>query len=338
MIRIKDIAQMAGVSTTTVSNVIHGNIKKVSPANVEKIQTLLEQTGYIPSMGARMLAGKSSRMIGVILPLDKKRSLRQITDPFLSTILGAIEAEAYRENYYMIFHQADSSEDMHLLVSKWNVDGVISICMPDEINEKASELLHIPMVSVDGYYKKAGICNVGLEDEKGGYEMAKYLLGQGHRNLYYLADGRVGSNGMRWRGVHRALKEAGVEEIQSRFLVISHSFEERRAFYQAQLETLKNADALFFASDYYAIDGIQFLDSQGIRVPEDVSVAGFDDNFLASLCRPALTTVHQDIEEKGRLAVHMLVGQIEERKGEEKEIRLPVRLVVRGTVREKKHK
>ena len=179
MIRIKDIAQMAGVSTTTVSNVIHGNFNKVSKENVEKIQTLLTQMGYIPSMGARMLAGKSSHMIGVIMPLSQRRSLRQITDPFISTILGAIEANAYQKNYYVIFHQADSSEDMNVLASKWNVDGVISVCMSDEINKNASNLLQIPFVTVDGYDEAGGISNVGLDDVGGGYEMTQYLLQQG---------------------------------------------------------------------------------------------------------------------------------------------------------------
>ncbi|MDO4295215.1 MAG: LacI family DNA-binding transcriptional regulator [bacterium] len=332
MVRIKDIAQVAGVSTTTVSNVIHGNLKKVSPENVKKIQSLLEQMDYIPSMGARMLAGKASCMIGVILPLTKERSLRQITDPFLSTILGAIEAEAYEANYYVIFHQADSSEDMNVLVSKWNVDGLISICMPDAINEKAASLLKIPFVTVDGYYEKQEIFNVGLDDVGGGYDMAAYLLQQGHKKLYYLADGDTGANYMRWLGVKRALEERG-RETKGCFLQIPCEWEERRSFYQRRLKLLSEADALFFASDYYAMDAILFLEEQGIQVPDKVSVAGFDDSFLASLCHPALTTVRQDIEKKGRLAVQLLLGQIRGESCEQREIRLPVELIKRETVR-----
>ena len=104
MVRIKDIAKEAGVSPTTVSNVIHGNTKKVSKSNIDKIQKILEEHQYIPSMSALMLAQNRSRLIGVLIGgVDgKRRSIEG--DPFTSIMLSALELEIYRKNYYMLFH------------------------------------------------------------------------------------------------------------------------------------------------------------------------------------------------------------------------------------------
>lgn len=333
MIRIKDIAEMAGVSTTTVSNVIHGNTKKVSPANVVRIQEILEQTDYIPSMGARLLAGKKSNIIGVIVGEYAETSRPHITDPFLSTILGAIENEIYIHNYYMFFHQANSPEDIRLLVSKWNVDGIITIGLSEEDNLEVQKHRETSMVSIDVYYGKKSITNIGLDDYGGGYQMGKYILGRGLEKILFLADNDNGVDHYRWLGVRNAMQEAGVDQIEECHIILPSQREQRFHAHKKNLQLYRQSNALFFASDFYAVEGISMLQEDGIRVPADISVAGFDDNFLAMTIRPALTTVRQDIEKKGKLAVDSLLKLLGGEQVAESDLILPIEIVVRDTVK-----
>lgn len=333
MVRIKDIAEMAGVSTATVSNVIHGNTKKVSPATVEKIQEIMKRVDYVPSMGARMLAGKKSNIIGVIVGITRTKSMHHITDPFLSTILGAMEGEIYEHGYYMIFHQTKSTADINRLVSKWNVDGVITIGLSESENLILQKNMESPLISVDVYYKEDSVVNIGLDDFTGGYEMTKYLLSRGCRKIVFLADNDAGVDHERFLGYCKALEETEGEELEKLHEILPVSRDERLNFHSQNLEIYKNSDALFFASDYYAVEGVFFLQENGLDVPKDISVAGFDDNFLASMNRPALTTVHQNIEDKGVKAVRRLIELISGAPVSERNLKLPVKLKIRNTVK-----
>lgn len=177
MVRIKDIAKEAGVSATTVSNVIHGNTKKVSKANIEKIQRILEEHQYIPSMSALMLAENRSRLIGVLIGGvgGKRRSIAQ--DPFTSMMLSALELEIYRQNYYMLFHMSSSSEENWKLAATWKVEGLITLGLTAEENIELAKRCQIPLVSIDNYYYgQEQVDNIGLQDFEGGYKMGKYLI------------------------------------------------------------------------------------------------------------------------------------------------------------------
>lgn len=336
MIRIKDIAELAGVSTTTVSNVIHGNTKKVSPDNIERIQALLEKTGYIPSMGARMLAGKCSNIIGVITDEYKEKGRRHITDPFLSAILGAVESEIYENGYYMFYHQAENPENIRQLVSTWNVDGIITIGITEKDNLELHRYQSTPIVSIDNYYEEKEVVNIGLDDYGGGWCMAEYILAQGFEGLCFLADNDVGVDHMRWLGVRDAMVKAGTENPHAYHIILPRDRNLRERLHKENLSMYLRCGALFFASDFYAVEGMSLFQEQGIRIPADLSVAGFDDNFLATTIKPELTTVRQDIEAKGRLAVKSLVSLIRQEGVTNPEIRLPVELIVRKTVARRK--
>ncbi len=333
MVRIKDIAKEAGVSATTVSNVIHGNTKKVSKANIEKIQRILEEHQYIPSMSALMLAENRSRLIGVLIGGvgGKRRSIAQ--DPFTSMMLSALELEIYRQNYYMLFHMSSSSEENWKLAATWKVEGLITLGLTAEENIELAKRCQIPLVSIDNYYYgQEQVDNIGLQDFEGGYKMGKYLIDQGMKRILFLADNDIGVDHERWMGLKKSAEEA--EKVSAEQWIMPGKKEFREIWMKDRAEKIKSYDALFFASDHYAQEGIQFLMDYGIEVPGEISVAGFDDSPYASLCTPRITTIRQDVMKKGKTVVRKLMSLIREESFQEEE-RLPVELVVRDSVQKK---
>lgn len=331
-IRIKDIAEQAGVSPTTVSNVIHGNTKKVSGSTIEKIEKLLSDVEYIPSMGARMLAENRSRIIGVLLgsKADKRRSGRG--DSFANQIISALEYEIYKRNYYMMLHMSSTTEENIQLAATWNVEGLITVGLSVQETLRIQNRCKAPVVSIDNYYSGDRVANVGLDDWQGGYEMGRFLAKAGHERLLFLADNDIGVDHFRWLGFRKALEEAGLPREESRHVVFPQDSGARMSYYEKSRELFLSQDALFFASDYYALEAVNYLQDKGVRIPADISVAGFDDSEYAEIARPALTTIRQDVGQKGVVAVEKLFSFIEEKKNVKMDEKLPVRLIVRDSV------
>lgn len=336
MIRIKDIADKAGVSTTTVSNVIHGNTKKVSKETIEKVQKLLEEYAYVPSMSARTLAGGISHIVGVLVG-GRRETIEH--SAFVNRLIHELEFQLYKNNYYMLIHFSDSPKENIKFAATWAVDGVITIGISEEDNRDISRRIKMPMVSVDVYYGDfCTIANVGSDDFKGGYEMGKFLQEQGHHQITFLADNDIGVDNRRWNGLVKACMEAGYPLKQERHIILPQRGAERRKFYQGCMwDIARESDALFYASDYYAMEGILVLNGLGISVPEDISVAGFDDNEFATLSSPQLTTMHQDIKEKAKETAGLLFEYLEE-EGAPLRKKLDVSLVIRDSVKLDKNK
>lgn len=334
MIRIKDIAKEAGVSPTTVSNVIHGNRKKVSEETIEKIERLLKDREYVPSMGARMLAGGGTHVIGVLVaePGGEKRHAEG--HPFANILLRSLEREIYEKNYYMLLHFTASSDEGIQFAATWNVEGLITLGFSTGDNIRLQGRLKVPMVSIDVYYEDERTANVGLDDKGGGALMAKYLLDTGHRRICFLADNDIGVDHERWKGVCEACEDYGVKEVCVRHIIIPEERRTRGEYYRKYITQIASEfDALFFASDYYAVEAMAVLGDLGICVPEDVSVAGFDDTESAMMCRPLLTTVHQEVEKKAEHAVRKLFAFIQGERKISMSERLPVTLVLRDSVK-----
>lgn len=331
MIRIKDVAKKAGVSPTTVSNVIHGNSKKVSADTVKRIQKILDESGYVPSLSALTLAGNSSKVIGVLVG-GEAGSVEQ--HAFTNVLIRALEQEIYRRNYYMIVHFSDSPEESIQLAAAWNVEGLITLGIGAKENQNIQAKCPMPVVSIDVYYKdEEAVANVGLDDYGGGYLMGDFLLAKGHRKISFLADNDMGVDHMRWEGLKQACIDAGILLEKEAHVIIPAKPEERKLYYKKYLAQLVfSRDVLFFASDYYAMEAMGYLQDLGIRVPDEISICGFDDNECAVLCRPRLTTVKQDVQGKAYAAVRKLFTFIRGERVTEFEEKLSVRLVVRDSV------
>lgn len=343
MATIKDIAREAGVSFTTVSNVIHGNTKRVSPATVEKIQKIMKELHYVPNMGARMLAGNQSRIIGVVARDLTEPGREGIQSPFMAEILGAMEKEIRKHNYYMMLCFSNSVEEMEHLLNTWNVDGVVTVSLGTAVSKRLGEVIKVPAVFTDCYFQeKENYYNVGTMDEEGAFAITSYLIQQGHEKLLFLSDVDRKQNPadlenvgrMRELGFLRALKAAGIPHGEEGILFCSNQKKEKEVLFQQVAKRKGEVTALVFCNDYFAMEGMDYFRHHNIRIPEDFSITGFDDIDMARLSVPRLTTVHQGVSEKGRLAIQKLIHLIEKQPQPlEKDSRIPVELVIRESVK-----
>lgn len=335
MIRIKDIADRAGVSPTTVSNVIHGKTGRVSKATVEKINRILKEMEYVPSISARMLANNSSGLIGVALGFMKKGNASSFEDPFVSAMLGNLEYQIREHGYYMMLVARHEQDDIMQQALGWNFDGMIAMALKEKEIAELSERLGKPLVTIDQYLPpELGVRSITMDDRGGAYQMSQYLIGKGHKKFLFLSDCDLGVDHYRWLGVRQAMEEAGIEDFESRHIVIPWNPEQREKAYEEMLPFFKKQTALFFSSDYYALEASNFLQNRGIKVPEEISIAGFDDVTYATLARPKLTTVHQMVDGKARRAVEVLMHLIQDEPVQKDIPSLPTTLVERESVRD----
>ena len=335
MATIKDIADKAGVSTATVSNVIKGKKGKVSEKTIEKIEKIIEELNYVPSMGARILSEKRSKIIGVICNFMNVTD-NSLKDPFTAELLGVIESEIRKNKYYMMLYASNKPEEIKKLISTWSVDGLIFAGINEKTYNSLIKISKKPIVVIDGYYKNKDFYNVGTNDEEGGYIITKYLLDKGHKNIIFADEtNKKGTiiktvDGERLKGFKRALKEMGIEYTTQNHIYID-AFNKQKSV--DKILEYKNITAVVCASDNIAFEVINCLKNRNIKIPEDISVTGFDNVYLSNLSSPTLTTINQNINEKGCKAVNMLIDIIEEKSIENNNIRISVNIKERNSVK-----
>ena len=327
-VRISDIADELGLSTATVSNVIHGKTKKISDATVRRVQAALEERQYIPSMARILLAQNASRIIGVFLNDHEKYEGRLIEDAFISSSLNDLSEEIESRGRFMMVKKAKRAEEILQFASMWNMDGVVVIgfCRQDYMYLRSH--MRIPFVVYDGFCEKPErIVNITIDNYDGGRQVGELFKRQGHARAICISDNLVGVDRERIEGFRHGFGEAGAE-----ILKVPMHREARRAYYGRELERFRRATAVFAVSDSYAVDLIQFLHENGFAVPDDLAVAGFDDIPLCGMISPTLTTVRQDGTLRARLALEKLEAL---RAGEctETTITLPVRLIERESTK-----
>jgi LacI family transcriptional regulator len=330
MVTIREIARIAGVSTATVSNVIHGNMGRVSPEKLAEIQGLLEQCRYVKKLGLSHLRNAGSRIICLVIRSVKTYENSIFADPFYGQILGEAERLLQEKEYYLMIYVSASIDDIFRTVAAWNIDGIIAVSFQAGDCDKLQRLTEKPVVSIDivGNISNRFV-NIGIEDFEGAYRMTRHLIACGYDDILILANVDFGIEHERWRGYRKALRERGLPYDKSKYVFISSEWEKRLPQYQALLSRLKKGTALFFLSDFYAIEGIGFLAQNHIAVPRDVGVAGFDDTVYSRFSVPPLTTVHQDFSQKAAVAVEQLFMLIDGGTPSRRDIRLPVELVIR---------
>jgi len=335
MLRLQDIADMAGVSRTTVSNVIKGNTKKVSQATIDRITKILNEQMYEPHMGSMMLAGQGSKTIGVVLGYAFAHGMQSLQDPFVAEFLGAIQAEAQNKNYFVILIGGEDYENVVEIASRWNVGGLIILGYTEERYHKLYKKLNKKMVLVDTYPKgEYTFQNVGVDDYSGGYQVGEYLYSCGYRKALFVAETSIATDYRRWIGFKQAMECEGAFCSKSRYLVVPYHYQKRMRTYEEMLPKFLQAGAIVFSSDYSAIEALNFFYDHHIKVPDQVSIVGFDDSIYAELVRPRLTTVHQDITQKAKIAIHRLMKMIEGEPLSEMNVQSPVWLVKRDSVKE----
>lgn len=300
-VRIVDIAQELGVSTATVSNVIHGKTQKISHQTIKRVQEKLEERGYIPNMAATLLAQNNSRIIGVVIKDHEKYEGQLLMDPFISSSLNFLADEIEKNGYFMMVKKAKNIMQSVKFASMWNMDGMVLLSFCADEYQQLRDRIHIPFVVYDGYFENAGkICNLQIDDRDGGRQMGEHLRELGHKAVLCVADNRECMDLRRYKGLCDGLG------FQADFWQIPLRKQERDRFYRQRLERLRRYSAIFAVSDIYAVDLMGFLQRSGVQVPEEISVAGFDDSPICEQVSPALTSVRQDGAYRAQRAIQLL--------------------------------
>ena len=335
MITIKEIAKQLNMSTTTVSNVIHGKTSEVSDETKKKVQDFLKKVDYVPNINARNLAQNESKIIGLALKARADKYDNLIMDPFVSELIGGVEETIRNAGYFMMLYISSDIAEIMRHVSTWNVDGLILFGMLNDDGIRVSEKYKKPIVCIDTYSIEGlkHFTNVGLNDEQGSYDITNYLISKGHKKIAFLSDNTTGVDFARLKGYKTALKDAGIKYKSSNFLKIRPRAEEIEDSLEEICNSIDDFTAIVCVSDLYAVTLMAALKDRNVQVPDDISIVGFDDNMLGKLHRPALTTVHQDIKAKGVVAADTLLKQLSGVKTPN-QIQLPTNLVLRDTVKD----
>lgn len=315
MSTIKDIAAEAGVSVMTVSNVINNNHAKVSPATERRIRAIMAKHNYVPNMAARSLISKSSRIIGMLLPVWHGSTSSMLRDPYAGQLAGYLEELLREREYYVMLCSFERVEQVLMIQKTWQVDGMILI-LPheDTITRALIEKTQTPLVVMDRHYDDLQMLSVCLDDRDGGYRAAKYLLERGHRKIGFAAPSIYESSVIRdrFQGFREALGEYGLQEREDWLFdgVFQQAGGEKVA--EGLCAMSDKPTAMVATEDLLACGIIKGCQERGLQIPRDLSVIGFDDSMPARLITPALTTVAQNIREKADRSVKMLMRAIEE--------------------------
>lgn len=335
---LKAIAEKAGVSTATVSNVINGNHHKVSKETLQKVQKIIEENDYQPNATARSLASKESKIIGVVVPnIDIEENF--FTNTHDAHILALLENYIRKQGYYLMVRCVNKCEEVIPLFSSWNVDGMIFFGTFKSEVEAIQNRLHVPTVFIDTYAEELEIANIGIDDYKGGYLAARYLLGKGHREIAFVGPS-INSPGViqqRYQGFCDACAEKGIE------VTSDHVFEAdtiyRNGISVGQKIALSDIKftAVSVMSDTVAFGVMEGLRLCGMNVPNDISVMGFDNLPECSYSNPKLTSISQKGFQKALLAGEYLFKMIREKNTIVINKKIDVEIVERQSVKDINH-
>lgn len=327
---LEQIANLAGVSRATVSRVVnhHPNVS----GNVrERVQEIIAQTGYEPNRAARSLASKRSSMIGLFIPLVGQSEL--FTDPYYGTLVSGIAREASARHYtlclFIFGTREDEATGFQSIISSGIVDGLIFTA--STIDNPYLDLLggsHLPHVMVGRPARENGVFSVDADNVGGASMMVSHLIRTGYQRIALIApelNTTVGQD--RLTGYTNALTERNIPLDNNLIAEADFTFAGGANAMQRLLPY--QPEAVFGGSDLMALGAMQAIQAAGLRVPEDIAVAGFDDFPQASTSQPPLTTIRQPVAQTGSIAVRTLLDRIDNHDTEPHRTILPVELIIR---------
>jgi LacI family repressor for deo operon, udp, cdd, tsx, nupC, and nupG len=322
---IREVARLAGVSVATVSRALKSP-ERVLPETRERVQVAVEQAGYRPNLLAVQFRSRRTFNLVVLVP--------HIANSFFARVISGAQRAAHAAGYRVLLCDTlgcEATEREYAdLVHAHQADGVLQLRAYDPF-ESITDTGHLPpMINACEVLESGRHPTVSLDNHRAAKALTEHLLALGHRRIG-LINGPGDSPLTRDRraGYEAALQEAGVAVDAA--LICPGDFS-LKAGYDGALQLLDNADrptALFCESDEMAIGALKRIKEMGLRVPEDVSLAGFDDIEPAAYCDPPLTTIAQPAESFGEQAVSMLIELIEKRPLAARHVTLPYQLTVR---------
>ena len=258
-----------------------------------------------------------------------------LQNPFYSEVLGSIEYYARQQGYHILISATDANESYLTLAKQRNLDGIIVIGMyPSEFYQQMKKT-KIPIVLIDSYCNDYYYHNIRIDDAYGSYLATRYVLQCGHREIAFFV-GQLHENGVmkkRLAGYQKALNEFSVQYRTEYVFEGQIDYKSGIQMAETMLRQKLPATAIVAAADILAIGAMKGIYELGYRVPNDVSVVGFDDLELSRYLTPGLTTIKQQISLKGERAVELLLKHIAQPNLTKQEEILPLQLIERGSVR-----
>ena len=308
MATMKDIARLAQVSTSTVSHVINGS-RFVSDEIREKVMRIVVELNYTPSYIARSLKVKATKTIGLLVTATN--------NPFFSEVMAGVEQYCQKNQYNLIIATTGGDakrlqQNLQTLIHK-QVDGVLLMCGDSRFQADMELEVSLPLVVMDWWFTELNADKILENSEYGGYLATKSMVDAGHQKIGIITGNlrkSVAKN--RLQGYKKALSEANIV-LNPDWIVESHfDFEGGIVGAQKLLSLSDRPTAIFCCSDTIAIGAYQAIQNQGLRIPQDISIMGYDDIELARYLFPSLSTISQPKAELGKLAVETLLQRIQE--------------------------
>ena len=325
-VTIKDVAQLAGVSISTVSRVIN-NSKPVSPAVRRKVLEAIEELDYKPNQVARSLVTKKSNLIGIVLT--------DIRNYYIANMIRGIEEVGRMYDYDIIlsssYGEANREIELLELLRSKQVEGVIFIS--ETVSKKvlnAIKKLKIPSIYLNKYYKNNSFPSVSIDNFEGAYKMTEYLKKLGHKKILYITDNNQDNKSiekLKIEGFKKALFESELED----FILSVEGFEIEDGYNTGdnviKLVEEEGITAVFCCQDEIAIGLINYCYYNNSKVPEDISISGYGDTELASIYRPGLTTVKEPYYDIGAVAIRRIIKEIDEGIVEDEDTDLQIKII-----------
>jgi LacI family transcriptional regulator len=327
-VTISDIAKRAGVSKATVSRVLNDK-PDVDEATRRRILEIIQETGYTRQAAAVGLATGRTNLIGLLVP--------SLSRPYSIEVIQGVAQGLEEYDYELVLYTTSMAEKNQELfgqaLSRNLVDGLLVLLPRNGVNYLAQlRASRFPVVLIDHRGVAADLPSVLASNRQGAREATHYLIELGHRRIAFIT-GLLdfGCSRDRLEGYKLALAEAGIPFAPE--LVGAGDFVEAGGLARARewLAGPNPPTAIFASSDLMALGAMEAARQQGLRVPDDVSIVGFDDIPAAARALPALTTVKQPLQDMGRRAVDLLLGQIMGQKLEALEVELPTELIIRAS-------
>lgn len=326
-VSIKDIARLAGVSHSTVSRALR-NSPLIPHRTAQRIQKIAKEAGYSASAVARSLVTRKTHTLGVVVT--------SIADPFNGEVVNGIEEVANRHGYSVILANSQANPDREVMVvrsfGERRVDGIlVASSRVGALYVPLLSELKIPIVLINNQHPSEFVHSIMIDNVQGAYDLTRHLIGLGHKRIAYLGD-RFGlqSDAQRFRGFEKAMNEAA---LPVRKTLVARGDGKPQGAMEAAKELLSRRDrptAIFCYNDMSALGVLQAANAGSIVVPRDLSIAGFDDIFFASLLNPPLTTVRQPKKQLGERATELVLALLNGQNAE-KSVWIRGEMVVRGS-------
>jgi DNA-binding LacI/PurR family transcriptional regulator len=324
-VTLKEVAARVGLAPGTVSAVLNNapSSRAIPEPTRQRIQVAAQALNYRPNFLARSLRKRRTYTVGLII--------EEIGDAYGSMVISGVEAHLRQHNYFFltVIHRHDAAmlrEHSHLLLER-GVEGFITV------DTSLTEPLPLPTVSVAGHRTLKGVTNIVLDQERGARVALEHLFALGHRKIAFMKGQPSSSDSEdRWKAVCKVARQLGLPMDSD--LVVNLEFDDPSPqlgypYAKQLLARKKPFTALFAYNDISAIGAIRAIQEQGLRIPEDVSVVGFDDIPWAAFHTPSLTTVRQPLGKMGQMAAEALIQKIEHGGEHSSEIAVEPTLVVR---------